>query len=328
MKKCNILIPIGCRSDEGLSAPVIRRLKEQDWCNVLTYNLVPAIFGNNYQFIEDLLRRGYKKEYKPDLVIITGDRIEMMACAQACFLNHVKIAHFYAGVIDYSFVLFDDIHRHCITLMSDIAFCEDSKSADIVIGLWTTIGKIKKNYINYHKYLEENNIHIVGCSHLDDLEIDESLVPKEDCGSCKDLIDCNNTDKGCVVPYDLLLFNEITIGKEIRSFLQDKHLIIIGPNPDSSIPLQRLIIDKRIKDYTYYNTLPRAQFLGLLKRCQRFITNSSSAYYEAPYLMKDPNKIVMIGKRNKNRSTPKKLETGASDKIVQILKEWWQNEQL
>ena len=35
------------------------------------------------------------------------------------------------------------------------------------------------------------------------------------------------------------------------------------------------------------------------------------------------NKIIPIGERNKNRSTPEKLETGASDKIVKILEEYF-----
>lgn len=308
MKKVKILVPVGCRSDEGLSAPIIRRLKEQDWCECITIPLVAGDYLESFKSIYLGLALGTSHPHLPqvDLVLITGDRIEMEACAQACFLNHVKIAHFYAGIIDYSFVLFDDIHRHCITLMSDIAFCESKEAAETVIRLWRDIGKIlvKPGFMVVPETFRDYNIHIVGISHLDDLEVDEALVPSE--------------------PYDLLLFNEITIGKEIRSFLQDKKIIMIGSNPDGKIPLEEKFQRFGLpNDYEYYENLPRAQFLGLLKRCNRFITNSSSAYYEAPHFLK-PEQIILVGKRNKNRSTPKKLEVGASQKIVRILKEYFE----
>lgn len=314
IKKWNILVPIGCRSDKGLSAPVIKRLNEADWCEIHTLKLFAGEYVSTLNQMEDyLISRDH-----PDLVLITGDRIEMMACAEACFLNHVKIAHFYAGIIT-NRATFDGIHRHNITLMSDIAFCEDQNSAEKVWSLWGTIGKAGKLSVDFHnfhtsliKQLEEYHIHIVGISHLDDLEVDESLVPNE--------------------PYDLILYNPITKKDDflkenlydemldIDSML-DKYTLIIESNPDPNNKLDYLLNHLTTK-FKYHSNLPRSQFLGLLKNCSRFITNSSCAYYEAPHFLK-PEQIIQVGLRNKNRSTPKKLETGASDKIVKILKEYF-----
>ena len=89
-------------------------------------------------------------------------------------------------------------------------------------------------------------------------------------------------------------------------------LIQIGCNPD-------LRVGKWGGVDQYYDNLPRPQFLGLLKNCRRFITNSSAAIYEAPHFLK-PEQIIMVGDRNRNR--PKgPFKTGASDRIVEILHE-------
>jgi len=181
-----------------------------------------------------------------------------------------------------SITTLDDVNRYCITLWSDIAFCEDELSYRVVFEMYKSISK-------------PIEVYNVGITHMDDLEIDERLVPKE--------------------PYDLVLINPTTFIDEIPSYITDKKTIVIGANPD--IPF-----NKGFRDKADYDNLPRPQFLGLLKNCKRFITNSSSAYYEAPYFLK-PEQIILIGNRNKNRSTPTKLEVGASDKIVKIVKKWW-----
>ena len=276
-----ILVPIGCRSDEGLSAPAIRRLREHFDVEVL--HLAPQQFHASYGLTECCIQHG-----EPDLILITGDRVEMCAAAAAAFHNKVPIAHFYAGIINDPICTYDDVDRHCITLWSDIQFCEDRCSA------------IRVNMLKSACELPQKNApYVVGISHLDDLEVDESKVPGE--------------------PYDLVLFNRAPfeskqVGISLGMELDPTHMIIqIGGNPDGE--KGALFCHGK-----YYGNLPRPQFLGLLKNCQRFITNSSAAIYEAPHFLK-PEQIVMVGDRNKNRLRGP-FQTGASDKIVEILKEY------
>ncbi|KKK55505.1 hypothetical protein LCGC14_3073890, partial [marine sediment metagenome] len=64
----------------------------------------------------------------------------------------------------------------------------------------------------------------------------------------------------------------------------------------------------------------------LLKNCERFITNSSAAYYEAPHFLRE-EQIIMVGARNKNR-TPvltNNKGTPASELILKHLKNYWRN---
>jgi GDP/UDP-N,N'-diacetylbacillosamine 2-epimerase (hydrolysing) len=288
-----ICVPIGCRSDEGLSAPVIKRLGKH--FEVITLNLIPQDFLKSYA-----LTAAYIVSANPDLVFITGDRVEMCAAAAAAFHNKVKIAHFYAGVVNDPITTFDDVDRHCITLWSDIQFCEDWGAVEVV---WDIFGATQR----------ESNEYIVGISHLDDLEVDESKVPTE---FKEDPTKYGGNLYEFTKPYDLILINDQPLLNKlpIPDYTGKGKLIIqIGGNPDGWM-------NKLIGNDLYYPNLPRPQFLGLLKNCQRFITNSSAAIYEAPHFLK-PEQIIMVGDRNRNRPRGP-FKTGASDRIVEILKEY------
>jgi len=292
----NILIPIGCRSDEGLSAPVIRLLKKEAWCGVWTYTLKAQDFVSSYVMTEVF----FKLEGKPDLILITGDRVEMCASACAAFHNNVKIAHLYAGIVNDPITIYDDIDRHCITLWSDIQFCENEEAVCQVTAL-------------LYPFKYPDAVYNVGITHLDDLEIDDSKVPV---GMSE--MPTSELNK---VPYDLILYNTPTKEYQVNDtyslakYLDDRYTILVSGNPDGDK-------DTMFKDFVdeFFINLPRAQFLGLLKNCSRFITNSSSAIYEAPYFLK-PEQIIMIGDRNKNRPEVD-CKPGGSEKIVKILKEY------
>ncbi len=290
MKKCRILFPVGCRSDE-FNRPIFRRLYDNTLFDTIILPLKAANFVESYKITQT-----YIDVYKPDIIFITGDRIEAMSAACCAFQNNILIAHYGSGITNYPLSTLDDVNRHCITLMTDIALCEDEKSAKNVNDLWVTIKKYNGN-----------NIHITGITHLDDIVINESLVPPRD--------------------YDLIVYNPPTRNQEIMEqeideihnyISPDREFIWIEPNPD----LQWDYYPENFYKFVMLSTKPRPQYLGLLKNCTRFISNSSDIYYIAPKWLK-PEQIILIGERNKNRSTPAKLKTGASQRIVKILENWW-----
>lgn len=287
----NILIPAGCRSDAGLIKPVIKRLKEKG-VDIKLANLDPNSFLLSYRTIREIVE---SEGPAFDIALICGDRVEMCGAAAACFHSHIPIAHMYAGT-GTNISTLDDINRHVITLWSNIQFCESDTAAKRVENLFSSTGK-------------KPDWHVVGITHMDDIDmdnLDDSLVLEEE-------------------PYDLILYNPITYGsgrsmkmyEEIRSAiakLDGTKLIAVSPNPDDDGYVESLL-----KAYTThcYNSLPREMFLGLLKNCRRFITNSTSAIYEAPHFLK-PEQIVHIGERNRDRDKGPFM-TGASDRIVQVL---------
>lgn len=298
MRQLRLFIPVSCRSDDPLTKTMIDAFEKEKWCDVITYSLVPACLGNNIQYVTNFLTNQVLDEFYPDLALICGDRIEMLACALAIFhvgmwnKSKVAIAHYGSGITN-TIATFDDINRHSIALMAEICLCEGVESAMRVSELWGIIGKkIPRG---------EMRIDIVGNLYLDTIDdIDESLVPSE--------------------PYDLILINKKTIGEPEYfglEFMKERLQVYIGSNPDGMAIHESLIT---------YESVPRPQFLGLLKHCQRFITNSSSAFYEAPFFLK-PEQIIQVGERNKNRSTPREWNQDykTSEKIVQIIKKWWED---
>lgn len=291
-----VFVPTGCRSDAGLSAPIIKRLG----CFAHTFEL-KTNFQDAYYDTETFLRY-----ITPDIAIIVGDRVEMCGSSACLFHHHIPIAHVYAGVSN-NIATVDDVNRHNITLWSDIQLCESSKAAQSVTQILSSIGKTP-------------NVHVVGITHLDDVEISEAWVPK-------------NT------PYDLVLYNPITgYSKlknikimdddlnEIYKLINKRYLVyFIGPNPDVGSNHVIGCINKmqnKIQGNTkFIQNMQRAEFLGLLKSCYQFITNSSAAIYEAPHFLKT-EQIIHIGDRNRDRDKGP-FTTGASSKIVQVILKWY-----
>ena len=70
----------------------------------------------------------------PNLVILLGDRYEIMIAAMACMLHGIPIAHIHGGEISEGSN--DDKMRHCITKLANIHFvsCEENKKRVIQLG--------------------------------------------------------------------------------------------------------------------------------------------------------------------------------------------------
>ena len=67
----------------------------------------------------------YYKNYKPDLVIILGDRYEMLSAAIPLVLLNIPIAHIHGG--EKTEGSFDDVFRNMITNCADLHFvCHDT----------------------------------------------------------------------------------------------------------------------------------------------------------------------------------------------------------
>jgi len=286
-----ILVTQGCRSDKGLSDPIISRLLGKR-CAVRVLDLIPADYEKSYLVMDDYL----KMHEKPDLVLITGDRVEQCAAATSAFLNNVKIAHYGAGITN-TIATYDDILRHTITLMSDIQLCENVAAQWVVWDVMKAVGLTPNSYNT-------------GTTHLDDIIIDESKVPTVK----PHWIDGD----GYTRRYDLILYNTPTKCDysadiaAIRELIGDSYSVLVGGNPDGNAETELCEwVDE------WHENLPRPQFLGLLKNCTRLITNSSVAYYEAPHFLQ-PDQIILIGERNKNRAKVE-VAPGGSDKIVEVI---------
>src|SRR5690606_11068862 len=76
---------------------------------------------------------GVFNKLSPDLVIILGDRFEMLAVAQTALIENIPIAHIHGGEL--TFGAYDDSIRHAITKMATSHFTSTEEYRNRVIQL-------------------------------------------------------------------------------------------------------------------------------------------------------------------------------------------------
>ena len=87
---------------------------------------------------------------RPNLVIILGDRYELLSIAQSCFFLKIPLAHLHGGEITKGVI--DDTIRHTLTKLSDIHFVANNKFKKILLKL----GENPKNIYNVGSLTAEN----------------------------------------------------------------------------------------------------------------------------------------------------------------------------
>ena len=222
-----------------------------------------------------------------DYILAVGDRTETFDFVLEEFRKEKPIIHLWAGEISQGTE--DEVYRHAMTNMSELQLCTNIQAEQCVKDFCEAIGK-------------KSNTYVIGNVMFDNLEIDET----------------ESIEK----PYNLILYNPPTlctrqeVAEEVNwidNITQHNPRVWITPNGDKHSDI--------ILPFTNSDNLPRPKFLGLLKNCKRFITNSSCAYYEAPFVMKKVN-ITMVGERNRDRNSTENMDIpNATENIIKILKE-------
>ncbi len=225
------------------------------------------------------------KRLKPDLLIILGDRYEMMALATSAYLMKIPIAHIAGGETTEG--AFDEGIRHSITKMSSLHFAATEVYKKRIIQL----GENPKTVYN------------VGALGLDNIKNLKLLSKKE-------------LEKDLKLSFDdqtaLVTFHPVTLDKESpkKQFLKvvaalekfpDLKIIFTMPNSDTG---GREIIEM-IKKFTAsrnniyaFTSLGQKRYLSVLQCVDLVIGNSSSGIVEVPF-MGIPT--VNIGGRQKGR---------------------------
>lgn len=163
MKK--ICVMTGTRAEYGLLKPLIKKIKddrELELKIVATGMHLSPEFGLTYREIEqdgfEIAERnemllssdtpnGITKSVglgmigfadiftrlMPDMVVILGDRYEMLAAAAAAMIHRIPIVHIHGGELTEGII--DDPIRHAVTKMSALHFTTTKKYRDRVIQL-------------------------------------------------------------------------------------------------------------------------------------------------------------------------------------------------
>lgn len=290
-----VLLYWSSQSELPLIEPIIDKAKQRVGVNLVVQRLKPALTMSAIStLVADQIR--YKN---PDIVLCVFDRREQVAVASTAFYTGVVIFHFGAGSVGYGHV--DDIGRHIISTFAHI-ICAESPEA-------------KERLIQAGE--EEWRIKVTGMTHFDNVDMSTIL----------------NSGRPIDEDYDLMLFNPISaIEEDVRdeinyaiSFL-DKKTVILPPNEDAN----RHLVLSALEQYADLNPgklvfigerMAHRQFLKTLRHCKRFISNSSSAVYEAPMFAEQGVEIVNPSMRNSQR-TPISAHNlkGGSEKLVELLR--------
>jgi len=221
---------------------------------------------------------------KPDINLILGDRDEMLASALAAYHLNIPNAHIHGG--DKSQGGIDEYNRHAITKISNIHFAATSRSKERILKM----GENPK--FVFH----------TGSPSIDEI-IKKPITLKK---SLEKKYGINLNGKDILLIQHPVTTQTRQSGKQIMNTLKaivkiGENTIAIAPNSDPGNGLIFKHLRTFSKKYDFikmYNTLPRNDFLGLLKNCGALVGNSSSGMIEASYF---DTPVVNIGIRQKGR---------------------------
>lgn len=236
-------------------------------------------------------------------VMAVGDRWETYDFVFHCWQSNKRIIHLWAGECTPG--CDDEVHRHAMTLMSDMQLCTNEHAKKRVEKLCKIGGK-------------EPNVTVVGNVMMENLPLDDSILKTAGLKKGEYDLILYNPFRGHIME-DIDQIKRILLEGEVEDIKGDSEsgfktpFIWIRPNTDRGY--------EYIIQFANSSSQTRPKFLSLIKHCRKFITNSSCAYYEAPFLIKK-KQIVQIGLRNAERESKyaKMNIPNASDNIINVLK--------
>ena len=239
-------------------------------------------------------------DFKPDMIIVHGDRLEALSGAIVGSLNNILVAHIEGGEVSGTI---DESIRHSISKLAHIHFVSNQQAKSRLIQLGE----------------EENRIFIIGSPDIDIMlnlkAVDLDLIKKR-----HQIV----FDK-----YSIFIFHPVTTElDELQATIKTviKALIISGLNyiviyPNNDTGYQTIIHEFEVLDsnnnFLLFPSIPLEDFLHLLYHCEFIIGNSSAGVRESG-IYGIP--AIDIGTRQNNRS---KIKNGniqhVGNKIEDIL---------
>ncbi|MER2076737.1 UDP-N-acetylglucosamine 2-epimerase [Psychrobacillus psychrotolerans] len=233
---------------------------------------------------------------QPDILVILGDRFEMLAAAQTALIRQLPIVHLHGGEL--TFGAYDDSIRHSITKMACWHFVSTESHRKRVIQL----GEQPEHVWNVGALGIENILKIPLLSKAElcaELKLDDSL------------------------PYFLFTYHPETNGNAngIYTLLSalnqysNVHLIFTKANADNG----GRTINEAIEQFVLKNpnaylfeSLGQLRYLSAVKHAELVIGNSSSGLIEVPYLH---TPTVNCGDRQLGRDCPSSVIHTSIDEL-------------
>lgn len=242
---------------------------------------------------------------KPDLVMVLGDRYEMLAVVAAALIARIPVAHLCGG--DTTEGAFDESIRHAITKMAHLHFVSNELSEQRV------------------RQLGENPAHIynVGATNIDVIRRATFMERNEFFSE----IGFSPRRHNLLITFHPITLDSISSADQLRQMLKALDtlggtvgLIFTKANADTEGSRLNTMIEAFVaqrNNAKLYDTLGPL-YVSALRHVDLMVGNSSSGLYEAPALGLP---TVNIGDRQKGRLKPSSVvDCGAeSDAIVKAI---------
>ena len=218
-----------------------------------------------------------------EVVLVLGDRVEAFGAAAAATASRLVLAHIHGG--DAAMGIQDDAYRHAISKLAHIHFAASAGSRDRLLRMGE----------------QEFRIHLTGSPGLDGLS-DKA---------CKNVRKLNEW-AGFDVRGDFLMVLQHPAGgtpsqegwrmRETLAACADKGLSVLVLYPNCDAGFSGIVeVAKRVchrNGWGLLQNVPRAIYLGLLRRTKALVGNSSSGIIEAGALNVD---VLNVGPRQTGR---------------------------
>lgn len=224
---------------------------------------------------------------KPDIVVVLGDRYELLPICSAALVMNIPIAHISGGDVTEGAI--DDQIRNAVTMMATLHFPGVAESAKQIERMRGS----SKNIFNVGEPGLENftRLKLLDRQSLaDQLKLDSS---------CKWVLLTYHPETKLTLDENIgALRNIINALDQIKNI----QVVITGANSDFG-GQQINEISQRASNcnnskYKFYNSLGQLRYLSFMKEVAFVIGNSSSGIVEAPFLAKA---VVNVGERQKGR---------------------------
>lgn len=293
-----ICVITGTRAEYGLFSGLMRLIQQsqETELQVIATNMhLSARYGETYREIEN---DGFSIDYKvpilddsckqldamskalvgignaldklnPDLVVLLGDRYEIMAAATACMMKRIPIAHLHGGEITEG--AYDDAIRHAVTKMSHLHFCSTEEYRKRVIQLGEN----------------PQRVFYVGAPGVENIHQLPLMTHLE----LKDSLGFEVNEKTWMITYHPVTLldsakHDIDALLSALDVYKDKTIIFTMPNSDNGGD----VIANAIAEWVNlnmgrahaYKSLGVQRYLSVMKYCGACVGNSSSGILEAP----------------------------------------------
>lgn len=239
-------------------------------------------------------------ELKPDLIVVLGDRFEILSVASAALLLKIPVAHIHGGEISEGAI--DDSIRHAITKMSHLHFVAADQYRKRVIQLGES----------------PERVFLVGALGLDgihrNLLLNREQLEKE--------LGIQFKKKNLLITFHPATLDAASSETQIEGLLQalheceDTQLIFTYSNADAGGRLINAKINEFVDTHSnaaVFVSLGQRVFLSCLKEVDAIIGNSSCGLIEAPSLN---TATINIGDRQCGRLKANSILDCTTDSIA------------